>query len=121
MVERKLIAIEDEDFILKEVIVESNGDTVWDVKDKCSQNSFIVHSSSVGKLYITFFKNCYINTNCSFNAIKKICEILLERNLKPTINIHYTNESLIKLCCAIGFRKDKKVKNQYYLKKIKST
>lgn len=119
MVKRKLLTIEDENFILKEEIVDLNGDTVWSVKDKSSQNSFIVHSSYLGKLYITFFKNCYIDTNCSFNAIKKICEILLERNLKPTINICYTNIHLIKLCCAIGFRKNKKVKNLYYLRNLK--
>jgi len=119
MGERKLIKTQTEDYILRESIVDSNGDTTWDIKDTKTGNSFVVHSSSFGKLYITFFKNCHITRNCSFNAIKKICEILLERNLKPTINIYYKNTELIKLCCAIGFRKNKKVKHLYYLKNLK--
>ena len=119
MKERKLIIIETEDYILRECIVDSNGDTTWDVKDTKTGNSFVVHSFSSGKLYITFFKRCHVTRNCSLNALRKICEILLERNLNPTINIYYKNTDLIKLCCVIGFRKDKNVKHLYYLKNLK--
>lgn len=119
MGERKLIKIETENYILTESIVDSNGDTTWDIKDPKTCNSFVVHSFSSGKMYITFFKRCHITSSCSFNALKKICEIMLERDLKPTINIYYKNTQLIKLCCALGFRKDKRVKHLYYLKSLK--
>ena len=119
MEERKRIIVKDENYILKELYTDSDGDTVWDIEDPKKQNNFVVHSSASGKLYITFFKRLNITDKCSLNAIKKICEILLERGLNPTINIYYKNTSLIALCKKIGFRKTKNVKREYYLKNLK--
>lgn len=116
---REPILIKTDTYILKETYIDAQGDTVWEIKDPKNNNIFFIHSSPLGQLYINFFKGNYISTNCSLNAIKKLCEILLSRQLHPTIKIYYTNESLIRLCCSVGFRKDKKVKHQYYLKNLK--
>lgn len=116
---RTPIVIKEANYTLKESYIDSFGDTIWVITEPNTKNVFHVHTSSTGKLYISFFKGIKICRTCSQEAIRKICEILLERGLNPTINIHYTNQNLIKLCCKIGFRKNKKIKQQYYLKTLK--
>lgn len=113
------IKIVDDNYILREALVDSSGDIVWEITDPKTKHSFVVHSSTSGKIYINFFKGHEITPSCSYNSLKKLCEILLKRNLTPTINIHYTNTGLIALCTKIGFRKLKNVKHQYYLKSLK--
>lgn len=120
MENKLLLSIEDKNFILNEVLIETDGDTLWNIKDPKQDKDayFVVHTDRTGRLYVTFFKRHYVSNNCSLYGISKICEILLERNLKPTIKIHYTNKSLITLCYKVGFRKYKNVKHLYYLKKL---
>lgn len=117
--QRELIIIEDEIYVLREALVDSDGETIWNIQDKQTKQIFVVHSRARGEMYITFFKGYNITSKCAYNAIHKICEILLERGLNPTINIYYKNQKLIKLCCAMGFRKVIGVKHLYYLKKLK--
>ena len=112
------IVIKDEFFILEEAYVDSSGHTIWNITDTQTNKSLVVHTSNSGTLFIKFFKHHPITKNCSLLSITKICEILLERNLKPSINIHYTNTALILLCKKIGFRKVKDVKHLYRLKKL---
>ena len=116
---RTPIVIKENNYILKESYTDSFGDTIWIITEPDTQNVFHVHTSSNGKLYISFFKGIKISKACSHESIRKICEILLEQGLYPTINIHYTNQSLINLCCKIGFRKNRKLKHQYYLKTLR--
>lgn len=117
--QRKLIIIENEHYILREAVVDLDGETVWDIQDQHTNNTFVVHTREKGEMYITFFKGYNITSKCKYNAIHKICEILLERGVNPTINIYYKNNALIKLCCAIGFRKVIGVKHLYYLRNLK--
>lgn len=112
------ILIKNDFFILKEAYVDSFGHTVWNITDPKSKNLLMVHSSKDGVLYVKFFKRCPVSRKCALAALTKICEILLERNLKPSINIHYTNKALISLCTKIGFKKIKDVKHLYRLKKL---
>lgn len=116
---RTPIIIKETNYTLKESYTDSSGDTIWIITEPNTKNVFHVHTSSSGKLYLSFFKGIRISSICAQAAIKKICEILLEQGLNPTINIHYTNQNLIKLCCQIGFRKNRKIKHQYYLKTLK--
>ena len=112
------IIIKDKLYILKEAYVDLYGHTIWNIIDPKNENLLMVHTSKDGVLYVKFFKHCPISRECAISAITKICEILLERNLNPTINIHYTNTSLISLCTKIGFRKVKDIKHLYQLKKL---
>ena len=91
MERRKLIIIKDANYTLKETYIDTDEDTIWEVTDPKNENTFMVHSSNKGELYITFFKKSYISSKCSINSVKKICEILLERNLTPSIHIHPKN------------------------------
>lgn len=118
MTTQKLTVITD-DFILKESYVDPNGDTIWDIKDPKLDTNFVVHTSSTGTLFVKFFRGSYVSNKCSLNALREICKILLERNLNPSIRIYHKNKPLIALCCRIGFRPKKDIKNQYYLKKLK--
>ena len=119
MSKRKLITVKDKNYLLKETIVENDGSIVWHVTDPKTKNYFIVHTNSIGRLYISFFKGCRISRECSLHAIRKICDILLKRSLKPTIKISCKNEALIVLCKRVGFRKVNDVRDLYYLKKLK--
>lgn len=117
--DRKLIRIDKENFSLKELYIDSDGDTIWEITNPRNNKKFIVHSTAFGKMYITFFKGEMVSTKCAKEALRQLCEILIERNLNPHINIYYKNTSLIKLCCSIGFRKTPGIKHTYYLKKLK--
>lgn len=119
MEQRKLTTIDGTNYLLREVVICQNGDTVWDVFDKQTSSQFVIHTSSYGRLKLTFFRNFHITFNCQLNSIKKVCEILLERNLTPTIFIKNSNSSLKNLFVALGFRKYQKFKSLYYLKNLK--
>ena len=119
MKERKELFLKTETYTLKEALVDSEGETVWEVRDTKTNNYFLVHSDSMGHMYITFFKHNRISKECARLGIKKICEILLERGLNLTINIYHTNLSLISLLGKVGFKKFRNVKSLYYLKNLK--
>ncbi len=118
MKKRELIEIVDDNYILKENHVDSVGDTVWEIIDPQTGNTFLVHSFTSGKLYIHFFKRCKISDRCALDSLRKICEILMQKNLNPTITISDSNTSLICLCKKIGFKKST-IRHTYYLKNLK--
>ena len=118
MINRDYLKIANPNYVLKECHVDSVGDTVWDIYDPKKGNSFVVHSFENGKLYIHFFKRGTISRECSYNGLKKLCEVLLERNLCPTIVIKPRNTALINLCRKIGFRRSKHLRNEYFLRSL---
>ena len=118
MKNRNLIFLETDQYTIKESLLDSDGETVWEVRDPKNNNYFLVHTNSLGHMYITFFKKKYISNECSQLGIKEICKILLERGLNLTINIYYTNVSLIILLRKIGFKKFRNVKHLYYLETL---
>lgn len=111
---RKLILLEEVNYTLREALIDSDGDTVWEITDPSTKNTFIVHTTSKGHMYISFFKKDHITAKCANKSIRKICEILIERGLRPTINIYHTNTALIVTCTKIGFRKVSKVRHLYF-------
>lgn len=55
MDERKLILLEEGNYTLREALIDSDGDTVWEITDPTTKNTFIVHTTSKGHMYISFF------------------------------------------------------------------
>ena len=114
MANREYIKIVSSTYILEEAHVDSVGDTVWYIYDPKKKNSFVVHSFENGKIYITFFKKGTISKDCSYDGLRKLCEILLSRGLSPSIVINPKNSALINLCRKVGFRKSRRLKNDYF-------
>ena len=109
--------ITGERYILRKIIVDSDNDTTWDVKDPKTNGLFTVHSTHDGKIFVKFFKDVHVSWACSYNAMRKICEIMVESGLQPMIRIH-NNELLSNLFLAIGFRRDAG-RHVYYLKHLR--
>lgn len=103
----------------REVIVDSEENSIWYVRDIKTRNTFIIKVSKKGELYIDFFKEQPIPQRCSIEGISNVCEELLNREIKPTIEITSNNKNLIIVCRKVGFRKTKGIERQYYLKMLK--
>lgn len=107
--------IETDNFILTENIRDSNGDSTWLVTEKKSNRIFYIHVFSNNYINIKLFSRNNIQNPSE--AISALCNnIVYETNKIPSINIHYTNKSLISHCTKAGFRKVKKVKHLYIFK-----
>lgn len=103
----------------REVIVDSEENSIWYVRDIKTRNTFIIKVSKKGELYIDFLKEQPIPQKCSIEGIRNVCEELLNREIKPTIEITSNNKNLIIVCRKVGFRKTKGIERQYYLKMLK--
>lgn len=103
----------------REVIVDSEENSIWYVRDIKTRNTFIIKVSKKGELYIDFLKEQPIPQKSSIEGISNICEELLNREIKPTIEITSNNKNLIIVCRKVGFRKTKGIERQYYLKMLK--
>ena len=114
------ILVETKTFILKEALVDSDGESVWFITDSQNKNiSFCVHCQFSGSIYISFFKGLHYNNDFVIEALKELLNILLEKYHIITINIYYKNKSLITLCKKIGFQKQHNVRHLYYLRSLK--
>ncbi len=107
--------IETDNFILTQDIIDSNGNSTWIATKKSNENIFYIHVFNVSYINIKLFKGTYIEG--AEEAISALCNyIASETNAVPSINIHYTNKSLITICRKAGFRKVKNVKHLYTFK-----
>lgn len=114
------ILVETKTFILKEALVDSDGESIWFITDSQNKNiSFCVHCQFSGSIYISFFKGLHYNNDFVIEALKELLKILLEKYHIITINIYYKNKSLITLCKKIGFQKQHNVRHLYYLRSLK--
>lgn len=107
--------IETEHFILAERIIDSSGDSTWLITEKRNNRIFYIHLFNNTCIYIKFFKdNCIKNPD---EAITAFCNyISTKKKSNVTINIHYTNKALIRICTKAGFIKQKNVKHLYIFK-----
>ena len=74
------ILVETKTFILKEALVDSDGESVWFITDSQNKNiSFCVHCQFSGSIYISFFKGLHYNNDFVIEALKELLKILLEK------------------------------------------
>ena len=107
--------IEIENFILVQSVIDENGDSTWTITEKSSNQIFYIHVFSVSYLNIKIFNGTHIKK--AEEAIFALCNyIAIEKNVVPSINIYYTNKSLITTCRKAGFQKVKNVKHLYTFK-----
>lgn len=69
------ILVETKTFILKEALVDSDGESVWFITDSQNKNiSFCVHCQFSGSIYISFFKGLHYNNDFVIEAFKRTFE-----------------------------------------------
>lgn len=110
---------ETDNFILEESICDSHGDSTWIITQKKDGSIFYIHVFNLNYMNIKLFNHSKIKNPSE--AIAALCNyVLAETGITPSMNIHYTNQTLIAHCTKAGFRKVKNVKHLYTFK-VKST
>ena len=108
--------IETNNFILNQDLVESDGESTWSVTECHTGKIFYIHVLRNNRLNIKIFSRTGFINNPS-EAITALCNFLIDStNIVPSINIIYTNKTLISICTEAGFRKKRNVKHLYIFK-----
>lgn len=106
--------LETDNFVLSESLTNPNGDSTWTITKKSNNRIFYIHVFNKNQLNIKFYG--FIED--AHEAISLLCNTIAEEtSTSPCINIHHTNQALIKTCIRAGFRKKRNIKHLYIYRK----
>ena len=93
-----------DNFYARKSLQESNGDCIYDVKDKTlNELIFIIHVQKNGHMFIRFCSK-KIKIKNSIRILNKFSEYLLSEGITPMLKIINKNQVLQYICRRAGYR-----------------